>query len=204
MTDYRRNPDPKAQLAAALGRPSPAEAAQDILALDLATRCGYAHSDGRHGVWNLGAGRDDSEKLHCLAMNIKAMAPLKMIAVELASYGAAHRKGQGVQWSQIVWQNAMLGVVKQVASEIGAKVEGFHPSSIKKMMTDNGRATKQQVRQAVKRLLGIETVDDNDSDAVAILTLAKRPDCWAKKAAKPKRAKGRGRATKKSEARLFR
>lgn len=173
-----------------------------ILAIDPATRCGYAHSDGRHGVWLLAG--DESAKLSQLRANVRAMGQVEMIAVEQASYGAGKRKGSGIQWSQIVWQNMMLGVIKQVARELGATVQGFHPSTIKSFMAGSGRATKDQVRRAVKKLLGIETVDDNDSDAVAILELAKRPDCWAKKQPRKRKQKVLKRAKPMRKDLLFR
>lgn len=179
-----------------------------ILAIDPATSCGFAiglrgvDKPLDHGVWNLGSHRTEGQKLAVLAEHMRAVGPVNMIAVEAASFGATP-SGQGIQWSQVVWQNKMRGVIELVAAEIGAEVQAFHPSTIKSFVTGSGRATKDQVRRAVKRLLGIETVDDNDADAVSILELAKRPDCWAKTAKKAKRKVKAPRRGKKQTGMLF-
>lgn len=178
-----------------------------ILAIDPATACGFALGQRgvekplAHGVWNLGSHRTEGQKLAVLAESIRGVGPVNMIAVEAASFGATP-SGQSIQWSQVVWQNKMRGVIEMVAAEIGAEVREFHNATIKSFVTGNGRATKDQVRRAVKRLLGIETVDDNDADAVSILELAKRPDCWPK--SKPKKVKAkRPRRGKKQTGMLF-
>lgn len=43
------------------------------------------------------------------------------------------------------------------------------PSSVKKTVTGNGRANKQLVAEAVDKLTGIETANDDESDAIAVL-----------------------------------
>ena len=43
------------------------------------------------------------------------------------------------------------------------------PSTVKKAVTGNGRATKQQVAAAVKEITGIDTKVDDESDAIAVL-----------------------------------
>jgi len=89
----------------------------NILALDPATNCGFAHSDGRHGVWHLGTGNDPS-KLAALAEHIRSMMPVDMIGLENASFGATPSgKGRQIQWSQVVWQNKLRGVVELIAGE---------------------------------------------------------------------------------------
>lgn len=43
------------------------------------------------------------------------------------------------------------------------------PTSVKKLLTGNGRASKEDVAQAVKNLTGIETSNNDESDAIAVL-----------------------------------
>lgn len=159
------------------------EVLKKILALDPATRCGWAlHCPGsamQHGVWNLGAHRTEPQKLLRLVEHVRPLLPVDLIAMEHASFGGVGGKGrQTIQWAQIVWQSKLCGVVEMLAAEFDCEVVLLSPTTIKSFMCGSGRAKKDQVRRAVKRLLDVDTVDDNDSDAVAILELAKRPDCW--------------------------
>lgn len=43
------------------------------------------------------------------------------------------------------------------------------PNSVKKAVTGNGHAKKNQVAEAVERLTGIKTSNDDESDAIAVL-----------------------------------
>lgn len=180
-----------------------------ILGLDPATVTGFAWSDGatrKHGVWNLGQHRTQGQRLSLLASYVRSMGPLDMIAIEAASYGAGGRLGEGgAQWTTICWHNKLRGVIEMVAAELGARVESFHPSTIKAFATGSGRAKKPQMMRACQTHFGIVPVDDNEADAIFICELAKRPDCWPE----PKSRKGSAgrkphiKSTKKFQKRIF-
>ena len=62
------------------------------------------------------------------------------------------------------------GVILQKTKEAGVKVRSFSATRIKKSVTGNGRASKEQVQRTIKTLLSLrELPEPNDvADAIAI------------------------------------
>lgn len=166
---------------------------QHILALDPATSTGFASSDPSigYGVWNLGTligpgymgMRTDALRKNIL--DVHARRCIRVIAVEDAARGSHNFNAQAFQWQ-------LRGVIEQVGYEIGARVVGFNPGTIKAFATGSGRADKARMCRAARDVLGIDVYGQDDvADALWILELAKRPDRWVQ----PK-AKGRKRPPK--------
>jgi len=70
----------------------------------------------------------------------------------------------------------VMGVIKLCAKKCGVEVDEFTPLQIKVALTGYGRASKEQVEDMVKRLLGRkETIQpDHASDAVAVAMTRER------------------------------
>lgn len=62
------------------------------------------------------------------------------------------------------------GVICLLAGEAGIRVESFEPTKVKKMMTGNGRAPKDQMQLAVKLQLNLPNIPEpaDVADALAI------------------------------------
>ena len=62
------------------------------------------------------------------------------------------------------------GVILQKCAEAGAKVSSFSATRVKKSVTGNGRASKQQVQRTVQTILSLSSVPEpNDvADAIAV------------------------------------
>ena len=62
------------------------------------------------------------------------------------------------------------GVILQRCVEAEAKIESFSATRIKKSVTGNGRASKEQVQKSIKTILGLQEVPEpNDvADAIAV------------------------------------
>lgn len=142
-----------------------------ILAIDPATLCGFAHSNGHHGVWSLGEASEGQGRrlirLRSLIHGAAKMWGIDRIAAEAASFGSKFASTQQ-------FHNELRGVMRLVAAEIGAEFYELKPTTIKKFATGSGRAEKQQMIAACKRLLGIEARDSNEADALFILEAAKQ------------------------------
>lgn len=170
-----------------------------ILAIDPASVCGFAHSDGHYGTWQLQSGADDhpGRRLERLREHIYAAQRswgIDAVAFEDASFGSPNPNVQAMH-------NELRGVIKLVAAELDLKVIGpFHPTTIKSFATGSGRAKKHDMIRAAETQLGIRTTDDNVADALFILELAKHPRQWAQS---PKKVKRRIRAERKREPKLF-
>jgi len=156
-----------------------------ILALDPAAKCGWAHSNGQHGIWNLGTGRPLDAQHRTLADHLKlAIADwgCELIACENAGFGSHNPNVQAMH-------NERLGVIRLVAAQHGIELVAFNPMSIKAYATGSGKADKRQMMQACQRFLKVIPIDDNDCDAIWILHLASNPKHWPQPAAKKPRAK---------------
>lgn len=74
------------------------------------------------------------------------------------------------------WANKRIGmaqrekqsVVKTLCQEHHIRLVEYQPQTIKKAVTGSGRATKEQVGRAVRRMVRIETTDEHVLDSVAI------------------------------------
>jgi crossover junction endodeoxyribonuclease RuvC len=69
-------------------------------------------------------------------------------------------------------QREKFSVVKTLCQERSVKLVSYGPSEIKKALTGNGRASKEQVKRAVRSLLRFEAVDEHVADAAAIGAVA--------------------------------
>jgi crossover junction endodeoxyribonuclease RuvC len=176
-----------------------------LLSLDPAACCGWAYQDTDaaglplYGTWQLtrGAGEHPGQRLERLRGYIYDMHRahgLDVIAFEDASFGSHNQHVKALH-------NQLAGVILLTAAELGVEALYAKPNAIKKFVTDDGRATKEQVMLSVYLHLGIKTEDANAADALAVLLWARGlPDRVRTEQAKPK---GRGRPRRKKEARLF-
>lgn len=164
-----------------------------ILALDPAEKCGWAHSNGQFGVFMLklqgsSLGEQHAQLEKYLERAIELMG-CEVIATENAGFGSPNPEVQARH-------NERLGIIRLVAARHGLNVQAFQPSTIKLYATGDGHAKKPAMVAAAKRHLGITVTSDDEADAIWILELMKRPDCWPDSAKGIKKKKGkRGKVT---------
>lgn len=140
-----------------------------ILALDIATKCGFAISNSTSGTWDLTSKRDESKgmrliKLRNFIRQIHENAPLDLVVFEAVR---AFRHQQAV-----VCQSELQGVVKAWCHDNGVEYKGYTSSEIKKHATGKGNAKKDQMIRAAIEMFEIPIVDDNHADALWTLDLA--------------------------------
>lgn len=144
-----------------------------ILALDPATHCGWAHSDGASGVWDLSIRRDESTGMRLLRLRGKLNEILKTVGIDLLSFESARNAGPKMQGALVV-QAELQGVIKLFCQENHIDFRGFSPTEVKKHATGKGNAGKTQMVKAAQNkwpYLNIEDGDDNRADALHILSL---------------------------------
>ena len=142
-----------------------------ILALDLGTKTGWAFGDAGiliSGVWNLKGSRFEGGGMRFLRFQgflaevHKNRKVTKIVYEEVrrhAGTDAAHVYG-GLQATLTSW-----------AEEMGIPYESVPVGTIKKFWTGKGNANKAaMIAEAERR--GIKAEDDNETDAVALLTYA--------------------------------
>jgi Holliday junction resolvasome RuvABC endonuclease subunit len=142
-----------------------------ILAIDPATTCGWAHSDGFSGVWDLSVRRDESKGMRLLRLKGKIAEVHAATGVDLIVFEASRNSKN---MSAVVLSAKFQGVIEAWATEKDVEYQGFSPAEIKKHATGKGNANKDAMMEAARRKWPHETIaDDNHADALWILDLAR-------------------------------
>jgi Holliday junction resolvasome RuvABC endonuclease subunit len=165
----------------------------NILAIDPATRFGWAHGDDRGAVFL--SGESHGEKLDCLyewLTSFVTMYPVELIAFEDAGFASKHRE-------TAAFHGELRGIILLFAERRGLATFRVNPSSLKKWATGNGRAEKRQMIQAMSTMFGLKIDDPDACDARWVLEYAKAN--WDKPPARS--VKRRRAAAAKKEAKLF-
>ncbi len=143
-----------------------------ILAIDPATRCGFAHSCGISGTWDLSVKRDESSDMRLFRLRGKLTEIDESVGVELLIYEAARNAGAKMQGALVV-QAELQGVLKLWCRDNFVPYRGYSPSEVKKRATGKGNASKQaMIISARMKWPLVPILDDNTADALWILDLA--------------------------------
>jgi Holliday junction resolvasome RuvABC endonuclease subunit len=143
----------------------------NILALDPATNCGWAHSCGSSGTWDLSTRRDESGGMKFIRLKSKLEEIRKGVGVGMLVFEAARHAAPQMQGA-LVHQAELQGVIKTWAEENLIIYRGYSPMEIKKHATGKGNANKLAVVIAAKVKWPGFNGDDNEADAKWLLDLA--------------------------------
>ncbi len=154
-------------------------ASPNILALDPSTvATGWANSHGDYGVWHLLVWLEDEDAYlepdqlqhvgapavvlqRFIGLHIEN-AGIELIAYEQVIAGA-NRHGLTAQWY-------LQAAIQMAACEMEIPTVGYWPTNVKKRVTGDGRAEKEEVLEVVRDRLGVGDVTDTDAaDAMAVL-----------------------------------
>lgn len=144
-----------------------------ILAIDPATACGWAHSNGASGVWDLSMRRDESSGMRLLRLQGKLAEINELVGVAVVYYEAARNAAPKMQGSLVVGAE-LQATIKLWCESNHVEFCGVSPSTIKKHATGKGNASKQKMIEAAEQKWpDISIQDDNQADALWILDYAK-------------------------------
>jgi hypothetical protein len=154
-----------------------------ILALDLATKTGFAHSCGESGVWDLSISKDESSGMRLIRFRGKLEQILTSVGIEL------------IVFEEVTLPQTMKANVDSIklASKLQAIIEDFcerngsiqhcsHNNSaikshaIPSTLGNKGiKRDKPAMHEAAKaKWPGVEFIDDNHVDALWLLDLAQK------------------------------
>ncbi len=147
-----------------------------ILALDIATRCGWCSgSPGRQprsGVRNFGGGgKQDGEVFASFAqwlndlLTVEAPAALVFEAPIMGGNRATPAAARRLM--------GLAAIAEMTAHQRGIRCMEEHLATVKKAFAGSGRADKDAVMRKV-RDLGFKPADDNEADAIALWHVAAR------------------------------
>jgi hypothetical protein len=150
-----------------------------ILALDLATKTGWAHSDGPHGVFDLRIARDESSGMRLIRFERSLRAILEGPGVDLIAFEAvpvhSSRPGHATNYS-VMLASKLQGIVERLVEETeGLECCSYNMQEIKRhAIPEKGRKRDKEamVKAAEKRWPSHTIEDDNVADALWILDLA--------------------------------
>jgi Holliday junction resolvasome RuvABC endonuclease subunit len=145
-----------------------------ILAIDPATKCGWAHSVGASGVWDLSIRRDESGGMRLLRLRAKLNKASEAELPDVVVFEAARHAAPKMQGALTV-QAELQSVIKVWCYDNSIEYRGYSPSEIKKHATGKGNANKDAILKAARqRWPDVEIVDDNEADALWLLDLAQK------------------------------
>lgn len=140
-----------------------------ILAIDPATKCGWAHTDGQSGTWNLSVRKDESSGMRLVRLQSK-LNEIKSLGLDLLVFEAARSLQHG---DAIRVAAEIQGVLKIWCENNKVQYRAYSPAEIKKHATGKGNVGKESMALAAKhRWPMMDFVDDNHIDAVWLLDLA--------------------------------
>ncbi len=139
-----------------------------VLALDLATKTGWAHSCGISGVQDFAPRRGDSPGMRWLAFRAWLNRVLDDAPADVIAYEQAHHRGGAATHVA----HSLISKVEEVAAERGIEVTNRHTATIKKHALGTGRGDKDAMWGAAgKKWPHRIFIDDNEVDAAFLLDL---------------------------------
>lgn len=143
-----------------------------ILAIDPATKCGWASSCGQSGTWDLSIRRDESSGMRLIRFEGKLEEIRRSVGVSIVVFEAARHAGPKMQGALVV-QAEIQGVLKSWCERSKIEYRGVSPSEIKKLATGKGNCNKQAMIDSARKKWGDQVKDDNQADALWILEFAR-------------------------------
>lgn len=143
----------------------------NILGLDPAAVCGVAHTSGLYVAWSLTDTKDKHpgrrlERFRRLLYTTKRELPIDAIGYEDAAFGSNNMHTAAMH-------NELKGMIKLCAAEWDIPCLGWKPNHLKKWLTGTGKATKEDMIEAVKSNFGITVLDHNIADAITVMERTK-------------------------------
>jgi len=144
---------------------------EGILALDIGTKMGWAHSTGISGTFELKIKRDESKGWRLIKLRARLNEFRDAVAVDVVVFEAVRNtniKGRGA----LVVMAEYQAVIKMWCEENAIEYKGYSPSEIKEHATGSGRASKEAMVRAANQKWGkVLTVKENADEADALWIL---------------------------------
>lgn len=138
-----------------------------ILALDIATKTGWATTHAS-GVVDFKPKRGESDGMRV----VRFRSWLEEMLAANAYSVIAYERPAGRHAASIIVAAKLMGVVDELAHRHGLDVAIYSASEIKRHATGKGNAGKDEVYRAAVERWGTGIADDNEADALWLLSLA--------------------------------
>lgn len=136
-----------------------------LLAIDPATKLGWATAYDMYGTFDFTTRRDESTGMKLLRFKAKFEELLKLNNVSIVAF----ERPSGRQANGLISHAKFVGVIETVCVAAGVEYRGYSATEIKKYATNNGNAGKPLMIAAAVKKFGYIGNDDNEADALWIL-----------------------------------
>ena len=140
-----------------------------ILAVDPASRFGWAITPTLYGVWDLRTRKDESMGMKLIRLRAKLDELYSINKFQVIVY----ERPAGRYTHAIIHQAKLIAVIEEWCEENKVEYRAYSAKEIKKFSTGNGGASKEKVIKAAQEQLGYKGKDDNEADALWLLQLAR-------------------------------
>lgn len=141
-----------------------------ILAIDQASRLGWAISAEVYGTWDLTTRKDESIGMKLVRLRAKLDEICRLEGITLIVY----ERVAGMHTSAVIHSAKLVATIEMYCTDNNIDYASYSASEIKKFATGKGNAKKDAMIQAAKEKYGYTGNDDNEADALHILHLAKQ------------------------------
>lgn len=140
-----------------------------ILAIDQASKCGWAISNGIYGTWDLTTRKDESMGMKLIRFEAKLDEVCKSQQIAVIAY----ERPAGMHTSSVIHSAKLVAIIEQYCEQNGVEYICYSASEIKAFATGKGNANKEAMIKAAADKYGYTGSDDNEADALHILHLTK-------------------------------
>jgi len=146
----------------------------DILAIDPATKTGWAHSAGDSGVWDFAIKSDESSGMRLLRFRSKLREVYNGVGFGLIVFESATvSSGAKANMKSLKLITKLTSVIELfVECREGIECKGYNLQSIKKHA--GCRKKEEMLTAAIKKWPSVDVEDDNQADALWLLDLAQK------------------------------
>ena len=142
-----------------------------ILALDPATSCGWAHSCGHSGVWDLSIRKDESSGMRLIRFEGKLREIYESVGMDMIAFEAPTvARGERANFDAMKLQTKLQAIIERLCELTdGLECQGVNLRTIK---SHAGERNKEgMLRSAQAKWLDRKVQDDNEADALWLLDL---------------------------------
>jgi len=144
-------------------------AAERLLALDPGNACGWAHSSGTSGCWQLKPRQSEHNGQRLVRLYEHLTEVEATLGISKIVYEASHHNPRGL--AAVAVHGQLVGTILLFAAERAIPYRDVPPMTIK-AFAGHGGYDKHDMLRALASKLGIRAYDQNQADALWLLQYA--------------------------------
>ena len=148
----------------------------NVLAIDPATKCGWAHSNGASGVWDLSIRKDESSGMRLIRFEGKLREVINTVGVDLIAFETPSvARGRKANLDGVKLGTKLQAIIERLC-ELTPRLDcvGYNLQIIKAhALQDRSKGSRRDkaamVAAAKRRWPDMTIIDDNHADALWLL-----------------------------------